>query len=126
LRYQWIDQAGIINVPEWLGYGKFYLESRMFKNELLYRIGMDLFANANYTADGYNPTLRRFYSQTDTEIETIPWGEFYIMANVDRTYFFLRVSNVFEGAIPYNYFASPGYPLPDRALKLGIKWEFVN
>ena len=79
-----------------------------------------------YFADGYNPALRTFYSQTSQEIESYPWGEFYIMANVDRAYFFARITNLFEGAVPYNYYAGPGYPLPDRGFKFGIKWEFFN
>jgi hypothetical protein len=126
IRYQLTDQIGIINIPEWLGYGKFYFESTLFKKDMLYRIGLDLFISDAYNADNYNPVIRSFTSQTNQEVESFPWGDFYLMAKVDRTYFFARLSNVFEGAIPYNYYSSPGYPLPDRALKLGVKWEFVN
>lgn len=126
LRYQYVDQIGIINIPEILTYSSLYFETKFFKKEMLFRIGADLYLASNYTADSYNPIIRQFQSQTNTTINSYPWMDAYLMVKVDRTYFFTRMSNVLEGSVPYNYFAAPGYPMADRAFKFGIKWEFIN
>jgi hypothetical protein len=126
LRYQYVDQIGIINIPEILTYSSLYFETKFFKKEMLFRIGADLYFATNYTADSYNPIIRQFQSQTNTTINSYPWMDAYLMVKVDRTYFFARMSNVLEGSVPYNYLAAPGYPMADRAFKFGIKWEFIN
>lgn len=126
LRYQHVDQIGIINIPEILTYSSFYFETNLFKKEMLLRIGTDLYYASDYKGDSYNPIIRQYQSQTTTTINSYPWMELYLMVKVERTYFFARMSNVLEGTVPYNYFAAPGYPLSDRAFKFGIKWEFIN
>ncbi|UTW60561.1 hypothetical protein KFE98_10835 [bacterium SCSIO 12741] len=126
LQYQFVDQAGIINVPEFLSYNSFYIQHELFKKDMLMRIGVDLYYTTAYTGDGYNPVTRQFYSQTQTKLGEFPWLEAFLMVNVDRAYFFGKLSNVMEGIPNYNYFASPGYPLNDLAFKFGVKWEFVN
>ncbi len=126
LRYQNIDKSDIINIPEFLSYSSFYFETTIFKKEMLVRAGSDLYYTTDYTGDSYNPTIRQYQTQNTNTIGSYPWLEAYMMVKVDRTYFFVRVTNLLEGAVPYNYFAAPSYPMPDRALKFGIKWEFIN
>lgn len=124
--YQTSDQAGIINVPELAAYSKFYIQSTLFKKDLSYRIGADLYATSDYYGDGYNAAIRQYYSQNSEKITTYPWLEVYLMAKIQRTYFFAKLTNVLEGNASPAFFAAPNYPLPDRAFKFGIKWEFLN
>jgi len=126
LRYQSTDKKGIINLPEFISYTSLYFENTLFKKEMLLRIGTDLYFATDYTGDSYNPIIRQYQSQTTTTINGYPWLEAYLMVKVDRTYFFARMTNLLEGAVPNNYFAAPGYPMADRAFKFGIKWEFIN
>ncbi|MGB0403602.1 MAG: putative porin [Salibacteraceae bacterium] len=125
-QYQNIDKTGIINLPELITFSSFYLESTLFKKDLLYRIGMDLFWASEYYGDAYDPTIRQYLTQNTTKIESYPWLDVFLIVNIDRTFFFARVSNVLEGAVPYNYFSAPGYPMRDRAFTFGLKWEFIN
>ena len=93
---------------------------------MLLRLGTDLYVASDYTGDSYNPITRQYQVQTSKTIQSYPWLEPYVMIKVDRTYFFLRIANALEGAVPPTNFAAPGYPMADRAFKFGIKWEFIN
>lgn len=126
LQYQTMDKAGIINVPELLSYNSFYLETRLFQKEMLLRLGSDIYMTSSYFGDLYNPVIRQWTVQNQKEIGLFPIVDFFLLVNVDRAYFFVKLANALEGVTAYNYYASPNYPLPDRALKFGVKWEFLN
>jgi len=124
--YQFIDQAGIINLPEIYTHNSLYFEGRIFQSEMLIRLGSDIFYVSEFSADSYNPSTRQFYIQNNQMVGEYPWIEPYLMVNVERFYFFARMANVSEGIPNYNYLARPGYPLQDRAFKFAIKWTFIN
>lgn len=124
--YQFIDQAGIINLPEIYTHNSIYFESKIFQSEMVIRLGSDIFYTTEYTADKYNPATRQFYTQNEQTVGAYPWIEPYLMVNVERFYFFARMANVNEGLPNYNYLARPQYPLQDRAFKFAIKWTLIN
>lgn len=124
--YQFIDQAGIINLPEIYSHNSLYFEGRLFQSEMLVRLGSDVFYVSNYTADRYNPATKQFYIQNNQIVGAYPWLEPFLMVNVERFYFFARMANATEGLRSYNYLARPGYPLQDRAFKFAIKWTLIN
>ncbi len=124
--YQYISQAGIINLPELFTYNSFYVEGRIFERELLFRLGTDFFYISEHTADRYNPVTRQFFIQTKQSVGNYPWLEPFLMVNVERFYFFVRMANVAEGFFGYNYLARPNYPMQDRALKLSVRWDLIN
>lgn len=124
--YQFSDQAGVINRPEIYTHNSLYLETRLFKSEMLLRIGGDLFYISEHTADYYNAPTRQFINQTQQNVGDYPWFEPFIMVNVERFYFFARMANATEGIPNYNYLTRPGYPMQDRAFKFAIKWTLIN
>ncbi len=124
--YQFISQAGIINLPELYTYNSAYIESRLFKSEMLLRLGANLFFTSEYTADDYNPATRQFFIQTQQTVGGYPWLEPFLMVNVEQFYFFVRMANINEGLPNYNYLARPGYPMQDRALKFSVRWDLFN
>lgn len=126
LQYQFVDQAGIINLPEFLTFNSLYYQTHLFKGDMLFRIGSDLFFTSSYYGDAYDPTIRQFITQNSKEIGLSPIVDFYFMVNVDRAFFFAKLANALEGIPSYNYYAAPAFPMPDRSFKFGIKWEFIN
>ncbi len=124
--YQFIDQVGIINLPELFTYNSLYFESKIFKSEMLVRLGTDFFYTSDYTADNFNPITRQFEVQTNQKVGSYPWLEPFVMVNVENFYFFARFANAAEGFFGYNYLARPGYAMQDRALKFSIRWDFIN
>ncbi|MCB0481887.1 MAG: hypothetical protein KDC83_10675 [Flavobacteriales bacterium] len=126
LQYQFVDQIGIINLPELLTHNSFYFETLMFQKEMLVRLGVDLYLTSEYFGDVYNPAIRQYLVQTQKKIGLSPILDFFMMVRVDRASFFVKVANVAEGIPYYNYYAAPHYPMSDRALKFGIQWEFLN
>lgn len=124
--YQFTDQAGIMNLPEIYTHSSLYFETKLFQSEMLIRLGSDVFYVSAYSADRYNPSTRQFYIQNEQMVGGYPWLEPYLMVNVERFFFFARMTNVGEGIPSYNYLARPGYPLQDRAFKFAIKWTFIN
>lgn len=124
--YQEIDQRGIINLPEWLSYSSIYYQNTLFKKEMLFRIGSELYYTPEYNGNDYHPTTRQFFIQHQQQMGDYLWLEPFLMVKVDRFFFFARLANALEGVNGNNYLSAPAYPMQDRAFKFSIKWDLIN
>lgn len=99
---------------------------RVFKNRLRLQVGGDLMYNTAYYADGYNPLLHQFYHQEKTEVGNYLYFDAHVTLQVERLSFFVRVGNILEGLLGYNYFTTPYYPMQGRNIALGVNWKFYD
>jgi hypothetical protein len=120
------DGQGIRNLPELLSFQTLFIKFKMFKGDLMMRTGLECFYTSAYFAEAYAPQIRRFYTQNQKEAGASPIFNAFLNAEVSRLQLFVQMRNVFEGSFGYNYYAADGFPFPDRAFKLGLRWVFLN
>lgn len=115
-----------ITVPLFAGKVGMAYMTHIFKKKLQFRVGVDLFYNTKYYADGYNPIVHQFYSQ-----QFIRTGNYlYLNANiafrVKRIAFFVRGGNLLAGLFSFHYITTPGYPMEGRSFEVGVNWKFYD
>ncbi len=115
-----------ITVPLFAGKLSALYSTRIFKKRLRFQVGVDLFYNTKYYADGYNPILHQFYSQQYLITGNYLYINAHIALRVKRTSFFLRGGNLIAGLMSFRYITTPGYPMEGRSLELGINWKFYD
>lgn len=115
-----------ITVPLFAGKLAALYSTRIFKKRLRFQVGIDLFYNTMYYADGYNPILHQFYSQQTSAVGNYLYVNAHIALRVKRTSFFLRGGNLIAGLLSYHYITTPKYPMQGRSLELGINWKFYD
>jgi hypothetical protein len=118
--------SDVLRLPEVAGTGSLYYTFKAFKGELTGRLGVDAFYNTLYKANSYAPHIRQFVLQDELEVGEYIYMDAFFMVQVKNTMLFAKMTNVLEGAVPYNYIGVPGYPLEDRSLRIGINWELWN
>lgn len=120
------DKSIAVNLPTINFHSSLFFESYAFNNALFSQIGIDLFYNSAYRADGFMPELQQFYTQEDIKIGNYPFIDFFVSGRIKTVKFFLKLENIGAGIIGNNYFSATHYPLPIRMFRLGISWSFYN
>jgi hypothetical protein len=113
-----------VNLPQYWGRHSLYYEGNFFEDALFARFGADVRVMSPYTADAWNPLLAVFYLQEQVELEWYPVVDLYFAARIDRARIFLKGINLTQGLFSPGWYQTPGYPMLNRGLVLGIDWQF--
>lgn len=115
-----------ITVPLFAGKMSALYTTRIFKKRLRFQVGLDMFYNTLYYADGYNPILHQFYTQQDFYAGNYLYLNAHLAFRVKRISFYLRGGNLLAGLFNFHYMTTPAYPMQGRSLELGIDWKFYD
>ena len=115
-----------ITVPLFAGKLGAAFRTRIFKKRLHFQVGVDLFYNTKYYADGYNPILHQFYSQQIMSTGNYLYVNAHVAFRVRRISFFVRGGNLFSGLMSFRYITTPGYPMQGRNFEVGVNWKFYD
>ena len=115
-----------IAVPLFAGKMGALYTTRIFKKRLRFQIGMDLFYNTKYYADGYDPLLHQFYAQQYITTGNYLYINAHVALRVKRISFFVRGGNLIAGLLSFRYITTPGYPMQGRNFEIGVNWKFYD
>ena len=127
--YQLISDKEVLPFPDLVLRETFYFESFIFNKALLSRLGVSLYYTTDYQAMNYMPALAQFYLQnnsTPTNLGNYPVFDLFVDMKVKRMKIFLMLSHFNEGMSGDDIYYTPGYPIPPRAFKFGINWNFFD
>ncbi|MBO4645447.1 MAG: hypothetical protein J5642_02915 [Bacteroidales bacterium] len=113
-----------IQVPLFAGKLDFYYRRNIFKNKAQFQVGFNAAFNTSYYADAYYPLLHQFYHQHEVKTGNYFYWDVYVGLQVKRIRLFFKTMHVLSGALGYNYFTTPDYPMQSRRFILGISWRF--
>lgn len=115
-----------ITVPLFAGKLSALYTTRIFKKRLRFQVGVDLFYNTRYYADGYNPILHQFFSQRDVLVGNYLYVNAHLALRVKRISFFIRGGNLLADLFSFHYITTPNYPMQGRNLEFGVNWKFYD
>ena len=115
-----------IAVPLFAGKLGALYTTRIIKKQLRFQVGVDLFYNTKYYADGYNPLLHQFYAQQYIITGNYLYVNAHIALRVKRISFFVRGGNLIAGLLSFRYITTPGYPMQGRNFEVGVNWKFYD
>jgi hypothetical protein len=116
----------VIAIPLFAGKLGALYTTRIFKKRLRFQVGVDLFYNTKYYADGYNPVLHQFYAQQYIITGNYLYINAHLALRVKRISFFVRGGNLIAGLLSFRYITTPGYPMQGRNFEVGVNWKFYD
>lgn len=126
LVYQKTDFESILRTPEIYTYNSFYYGSRWFK-VLAINIGFDVWYHTPFKNPAYAINVSQFYNDDQgAEFDTYPLVDVWVKATLKRTNLFLKYDYVNQGLLADKFYTVKRYPMQDRLLKFGVKWNFYN
>ena len=122
VHYQTTSNTNIIRLPNWVTSHQLYYEGKLFKNNLWLQVGFQARYISSYMANAYMPATNQFYLQNDKSYGNYIFIDFFISAEIKPVKFFIMAQHINQGFMSTNYILTPGYPMPDRSIKLGLSW----
>lgn len=113
-----------IQVPLFAGKMNFFYIFDIFKRKLKLQLGVDLMYNTTYYANGYSPAIYSFYYQNVAQIGNYWFVDAHATLRISRLYIFARVGNLLSAVQNNNMFTTPGYPVMNYMVNLGVNWRF--
>ncbi len=115
----------LVRVPLLHTYQSIYFQSYVFKKALFLRTGFDVRYYTKTEAYQYNAALQAF--QLDkVSLGDYPIIDFFITAGLKRAVLMVKVDHMNQGFWNRGSAYVRNYPLPDRAVKVGVRWNFYD
>lgn len=126
ITYQYQGGLKIFQLPNWIGQLKFNYILVNKKSNLKIELGCNLRAFSSYYLPNYLPELNQFSISNEFLQQNYAMVDLIIKTTIKDVTVFGMVTHLNSGLMGYNYFSSLHYPSPDRYIKFGLKWSFLD
>jgi hypothetical protein len=124
--YQFQGGPKIFQLPNWIGQFKINYVLVNKKSNLRFEVGCNIRAFSSYYLPSYLPELNQFAISNDFFQQNYGTLDILLKTTIKDVTVFGMVTHLNGGLMGYNYFSSLHYPSPDRYIKFGLKWSFLN
>ncbi len=118
--------SALYQVPSFFSVHSVYYANHLFKSALLLEAGVDVFNNGNFTPYNFNINTSQYYAQSTIPYSKYLWADAFINMKIKSVRIIIKSDNVLQGLLSDGTYLIPGWPLPDRSIKLIINWMFWN
>ncbi len=115
----------IMRLPYLFTYQSLYFQSYAFKKALNLRTGFDVRYYPKTQSYNYDAASSQFYL-SNKSFGDYPIIDFFLTASLKRAVLMLKVDHLNQGFWNKGYYMVEGYPLPDRVVKIGLRWAFYD
>ncbi len=116
-----------IQLPSYAVNGALYYYFKLFKKSLPMTLGVIGNFSEEYLSNTYHPLLNSWTYQDNIFSGGYPLVDFYADIHLTNATLFLRVDHINQGIYPFELaYQTPYFPVNERVLKFGVKWEFFN
>jgi hypothetical protein len=123
----WIEQTeedkGVREVyPKFFGHGGIYFWDTLLEGRLELKTGFRGRYLGSSRGELFNGETLSYVLSDAQSIGSGYSVDFFLTAHIGDAYIYAMWENLSEA----NYFATPFFPALDRALRIGVSWEFLN
>lgn len=126
INYQVASDTTFMRIPQLVTFHQLYYEGDHYKNNLHIQVGFQLTYISAYCGNAYMPATNVFYVQNRQQTGNYPYVDFFINARIKPVKIFVKVEHINQGFSGTGYSLTPGYMQPDRAIKFGLNWLFLD
>lgn len=112
------DSEKIYNIPTYTSRNGFYYYDNLFNNNLDLKAGIILNLIGNQISLHENKSI--YNSVSTNPVQTIDFSLSGTIQKKATLYF------IWENLLNKKYFLIPFYPMPERNIRFGVSWEFLN
>ena len=93
---------------------------------MLARFGIDFRYNIAWFAPAYMPLTGQFFVQETSVVRPYPNLDVFFSAKVKSFRVFVKWENIVGSFSKDVYYQIYNYPIPDRLIRFGIRWQLLN
>lgn len=123
---QGFSNTDAIRVPRLFVKSSFYIEGKIFKGNMLGRVGIDMRYNTNFMLESWNPVIGQFYAQNQQMSKFVPVFDFFVSFKVQTLRVFAKSNYISQGLMGRNFYNFANYPDRGRTFAGGLIWRFLE
>ena len=108
--------------PEWSGTAGIFFWDSLFDGDLDLKVGFEGRMQSSSAGELFNPTSLAYILNDGEPVGSFATVNFFLIGRIGSAY----VHIIWENLPEIQAFATPYYPLLDRTLRFGLRWEFLN
>jgi outer membrane cobalamin receptor len=109
-------------VPRWNNAGGLYFWDKLFGGHLDLKIGFKGRYFSSHRGVEYNPQARQFVPSTFTRVGAASVLDGVLIARIGDAHIHFIWENLFDE----EYVITSFYPMPDRGIRFGVRWNFLD
>ncbi len=113
-------------LPDLVNRHSIYVRFPLFKGALQVLVGAEGSYFSSFQSPSYSALTGQMYLANEYEIGNYILVDAFAQFKVAKAVIFLKMQNLTQGFVPYNYWAAPHFPLNDRVFRVGVNWRFFN
>jgi outer membrane cobalamin receptor len=102
--------------------GGLYYWNTLLNNKLELKVGFKGRYQSSYLGAEFNPEVLSYVLSVSPALGQAASGDFFVTAHIGDAYIHL----MWENLTSVQYFSTPFYPVLERAVRVGVSWEFLN
>lgn len=128
IRFQTNDNEEIIPLPNIYSYHSLFYENLFFKKSLFFQVGIDAYYFGEYEGYAYDPSLTQFYNRSRSSVlGNVFQMDVFVNMRVNKSArIFLKMENILSNSFSEETTRIQDFPIPGRALKVGLSWRMFN
>ena len=112
----------ISSYPKFSANGGIYFWNTLVNKKLDLKIGFRGRYTSSQTGFEFNPEVLAYVANSHQDIGLGSSVDAFLIAHIGDAYLHF----IWENLTNQQYFATPFYPVRDRAIRIGVSWEFLN
>ncbi len=128
LAYQVISEESLIPLPDLFSYHSFYYENDFFKQSLDFQFGVDFYWVSEYQGYAYNPAIAQFHLNPNADpLGNIQQLDIFLNLGLSKAArIMFKYENILLPSFSEESYRIQDYPIPGRAMKIGLSWRMIN
>jgi outer membrane cobalamin receptor len=102
--------------------GGIYYWNTLLNNKLELKVGFRGRYQSSHVGAEFNPEVLAYVLSASPALGQAASGDFFVTAHIGDAYIHLMWENLTSA----QYFSTPFYPVLERAVRVGVSWEFLN
>jgi len=121
-----LDGEQFLPLPELVNRHSLYFQFSIFKRAAQVLLGAEVQYFSSFNSPSYSAATGQMYLANEYPIGNYYMIDAFAQFKVAKAIIFLKMQNLGQDILPYNYWAAPHFPLNDRVFRVGVNWRFFN
>ncbi|MBI3193933.1 MAG: TonB-dependent receptor plug domain-containing protein [Ignavibacteriae bacterium] len=108
--------------PNWNASGGIYLWDKFFDEHLNIKVGFRGRLVSAHDGVEFNPQAQMYVPSKYWKVKSVAVGDFVLLAHIGDA----DIHLILENMLGRDYILVPYFPMPDRTLRFGLNWQFLD
>jgi hypothetical protein len=126
VHYQVTSNSDVIKIPNLYSQHALFYESKLIKKNFKFQIGLDLQYIPSFQSYAYSTGTNQFYLQNTFKTKDQIYADVFFNVFIKPAYIFVKMEHANQFYFPQQSEVVQNYLLKPRALRFGVRWNFLD